>query len=66
MSQERLAEYGASLDLDPLTEAERRAYVAVRLNGIDAKDHGLATGRSRRVVQNLVAKAERKLGGSDA
>lgn len=63
MSQERLAAYGADLDLDRLTDAERRAYVAVRLNGVGAKDHGLETGRSRRTVQNLLAKAERKLDG---
>jgi DNA-directed RNA polymerase specialized sigma24 family protein len=63
MSQERLAAYGADLDLDRLTDAERRAYVAVRLNGVGAKEHGLETGRSRRTVQNLLAKAERKLEG---
>lgn len=66
MSQERLAAYGADLDLDRLTDAERRAYVAVRLNGVGAREHGLETGRSRRTVQNLLAKAERKLDGGTA
>ena len=61
MSQERLAAYGTNLDLDRLTTPERRAFVAVRVNGVGAKEHGLETGRSRRTVQNLLAKAERKL-----
>lgn len=61
MSQERLAGYGASLDLDPLTDAERKAYVAVRINGVPSHDHARATGRSNRTIQNLLAKAERKL-----
>lgn len=66
MTQDRLASYGASLDLDLLTKPERRAYVAVRLNGESPKDHGLSVGRSRRTVQNLVSKAERKLDGGKA
>lgn len=51
---------GVSLDLDPLSESERKAYAAVSA-GVSRYEHADATGRSVREVRNLLAKAERKL-----
>jgi hypothetical protein len=52
-----------SLDLDPLREPERRAYVSVRIDGRDTYEHARSVGRSHREIQQLLAKAERKLDG---
>ena len=64
MSQTRLSNYGAqtSVDLSVLTPAERRAYVAIRLNGSGVREHSRATDRSPGTVGNLLRRAERKMG----
>jgi len=46
--QSRLSEFGgnSSVDLSLLTGAERKAYVAVRLNGVGVREHARETDRS--------------------
>ena len=65
MSQTSLQDYGVEIDLSTLTTAERRAYVAVRLNGVGPREHARATDRSPGTISNLLARAERKLGVRD-
>ena len=52
----------SEIDLSQLTLAERRVYVAVRLNGMGVRDHARATDRAPGTVGNLLRRAERKLG----
>ncbi|NUE01111.1 hypothetical protein HUB97_01200 [Halorubraceae archaeon YAN] len=44
--QASLSEFGSSsnVDLGRLTTAERKAYVAVRLNGVGVREHARETG----------------------
>lgn len=47
-----------------LTYAERRAYIACREpGGFGVREYARETGRSPGTVGNLLARAERKLGG---
>jgi DNA-binding CsgD family transcriptional regulator len=55
---------GVSLDLDPLSEPERQAYVAISA-GVSRYEYADTTGRSVREVRSLLAKAERKLNGGN-
>jgi len=58
-----LAEFGTGTDpdLDRLTDAERRAYVAVRLNGVSVREHARETDRSAGTIGNLLRRAEDRL-----
>jgi DNA-directed RNA polymerase specialized sigma24 family protein len=49
-------------DLSVLTEAEREAYEAVRIDGQGPRPFARETDRSPGTVGNLLARAERKLG----
>ena len=64
MSQSRLSEFGtaSAVDLSVLTEAERKVYVAVRLNGVGVRKHARETGRSPGTVGNLLHRAEQRFG----
>ena len=67
MSQATLAEFaGVSPQaLDALTEAERKAYVACRINGVGVREQACFSGRSPGTVGNLLRRAEDKLDGGD-
>ena len=56
MNQARISQFGTELDVDltVLTGAERKAYVACRLNGVGVREHARATGRSPGMVGNLL------------
>ena len=62
MTQVRLSEFGADSDVDltVLTGAERKTYVAVRLNGVGVREHARATGRSPGTIGNLLRRAEKR------
>jgi DNA-directed RNA polymerase specialized sigma24 family protein len=62
--QRGLGEFGSGtgLDLSDLTDAERAAYVAVRLNEVGMREHARATDRSAGTVGNLLQRAEQKIG----
>ena len=64
MSQTRLRDFGidAQIDLTQLTKAERRAYVAIRLNGAGVREHARQTNRSPGTIGNLIRRAEEKMG----
>lgn len=64
-TQGRLTEYGATdhLDLDRLTGAEKRAYVACRVNGVGVREHARETDRSPGTISNLLRRADDRLGG---
>lgn len=64
MNQSRLKDFGmdADVDLSVLTPAERRAYVAIRMNGCGVRDHARATDRAPGTVGNLIRRAEEKMG----
>ncbi|WP_121822931.1 sigma factor-like helix-turn-helix DNA-binding protein [Halostella salina] len=63
--QARLTEFGTRTDVDlsRLTEAQRRAYVAVRLNGVGVREHARKTEREPGTVGNLLRRAEKRLDG---
>ena len=63
--QARLTEFGTKTDVDlsRLTEAQRRAYVAVRLNGVGVREHARETERKPGTVGNLLRRAEKRLDG---
>ncbi len=63
--QARLTEFGTETDIDlsELTEAQRRAYVAVRLNGVGVREHARQTEREPGTVGNLLRRAEKRLDG---
>lgn len=65
MSQSQLAEFVGVRreDLDKLTDAERKAYVACRINGVGVREQARFSGRSPGTVGNLLRRAEEKLGG---
>ena len=65
MNQTTLQDYGVEIDLSKLTAAERKAYVAVRLNGVGPREHARAIDRSPGTISNLLRRAERKLGVRD-
>ena len=65
MNQTTLQDYGVEIDLSKLTAAERKAYVAVRMNGVGPREHARATDRSPGTISNLLRRAERKLGVRD-
>jgi len=56
MNQARISQFGTESDVDltVLTGAERKAYVACRLNGVGVREHARATGRSPGMVGNLL------------
>ena len=60
--QARLSEFGGTsdVDLDLLSPAERKAYVAVRLNGVGVREHARTTDRSPGTIGNLLRRAEKK------
>jgi len=62
MTQARLSQFGSESDVDltVLTGAERKAYVACRINGIGVREHVRATGRSPGTVGNLLQRAEKR------
>ena len=62
MSQARLSQFGTESDVDltVLTGAERKAYVACRLNGVGVREHARETGRSPGTVGNLLTRAEKR------
>jgi len=62
MTQARLSQFGteSDVDLSVLTGAERKAYVACRINGIGVREHARATGRSPGTVGNLLQRAEKR------
>lgn len=64
MNQTRLRDFGvdSEVDLSRLTKAERRAYVAIRMNGAGVREHARVTDRSPGTVGNLIRRAETKLG----
>jgi len=53
-------------DLSVLTEAEREAYRAVRIDGTGPRPFARETDRSPGTVGNLLARAEDKLGEGSA
>jgi len=63
MSQATLAEFaGVSPQaLDELTDAEQKAYVACRINGVGVREQARFSGRSPGTVGNLLRRAEKKL-----
>ena len=63
--QARLSEFGtdSDVDLSRLTEGQRRAYVAVRLNGVGVREHARQTDREPGTVGNLLRRAEKRLDG---
>ena len=67
VSQSQLSEFGntSAVDLSVLTEAERKVYVAVRLNGIGVRKHARETERSPGTVGNLLHRAEQRFGRGD-
>ena len=67
MKQVRLSEFGtrSDVDLSKLTVGERKAYVAVRLNGTGVRTHARETERSPGTVGNLLKRAEKKLRRND-
>lgn len=48
-------------DLSRLTDAERAAFRAVRINGAGVREYGRQTDRQPGTIGNLLARAERKL-----
>jgi DNA-directed RNA polymerase specialized sigma24 family protein len=62
--QRSLGEFGSGTerDLSDLFEAERAAWVAVRINEIGVREHARATDRSAGTVGNLLQRADEKLG----
>lgn len=52
----------AQVDLDRLSPAERRAWIAVRVDGLGMRTYARETGRSAGTVGNLLGRAEDKLG----
>jgi len=67
MSQARLSQFGteSDVDLSVLTGAERKAYVACRLNGVGVREHARVTGRSPGTVGNLLRRAEKRFERGD-
>lgn len=49
-------------DLSVLTDAEREAYEAVRVDGAGVREYARRTDRRPGTIGNLLARAERKLG----
>jgi len=62
MSQATLAQFaGISREaLDELTNAERKAYVACRVNEVGIREQARFSGRSSGTVGNLLRRAEAK------
>lgn len=62
--QGRLTEFGATdrLDLEQLTRAEKRAFIAVRVNGVGVREHARETERSPGTISNLLRRADDRLG----
>jgi len=62
MAQVRLSEFGTTSDVDlsVLTGAERKAYVAVRLNGVGVHEHARENGRSPGTIGSLLRRAEQR------
>ena len=62
VSQSRLSEFGSvsTVDLSVLTDAERKVYVAVRLNGVGVRKHARETERSPGTIGNLLYRAEQR------
>jgi DNA-directed RNA polymerase specialized sigma24 family protein len=63
MSQATLAQFASVSPeaLDDLTGAERKAYVACRINGVGGREQARFSGRSPGTVGNLLRRAEKKL-----
>ena len=63
-TQTRLSTFGSNYDpdLSELTSAERKAYVAIRINGVGVREFARATDRAPGTVGNLLQRADRKLG----
>lgn len=57
--QATLVDFGP--DLRPLTEAEREAYVACRIEGTGVREFARDTDRRPGTIGNLLARAEAKL-----
>ena len=63
MSHATLAQFAGieTKGLDKLTEAERKAYVACRINRVGVREQARFSDRSPGTVGNLLRRAEKKL-----
>ena len=61
-----LDEYQDAAPVDPLTDAERRAYEAVESGEYGVREFARETERAPGMVGNLLRRARAKIGGSDA
>jgi len=60
-----LDDYQDAAPVDPLTDAERRAYEAVEHGEYGVREFARATDRAPGTVGNLLRRARAKIGGSD-